>query len=255
VGILLVLVVVAAMIAFLRKKEFQITDVTVVGAQAMDASEVVSVVKASLAGNRLAVIPRSNTLLLSKISLRSEILAALPVLSDASIQFKGRNTLKVSVVEKDPEYVWCEGEVCYFVDEQGVLYGEAPVFSDGVYIILSRGNVDAAHPAGMSYLPREDMSMLGRIVKQLEQYPAHVLGVDVRKDGDVALRIDSLKGVSVNSQAFILVAKTDTVQSVNDALNLIMGDKGFVDTLKAKGEKLEYVDLRFPGKIYYKFAS
>ena len=255
VGILLALVVVAGLIAFLRKKEFQVTEVKVLGAQSIDASDVASVVQASLAGNRWVVIPRSNALLISKMSLRSDLLAKVPTLADASIQFQGKNTLVVTVVEKDPRYVWCDGQTCFFVDNQGVLYADAPFFSDGVYVILSRGGVDIAHPAGASYLPPEGMRALEQILEHLKQYPVQVLGVDIRPDGDMAIRMNSLKGVVVNPQAFILVTKTDTVQTIHDALNLIMGDKGFVDTVKIKGDKLEYIDLRFPGKIYYKFSA
>lgn len=255
VGILLALVVVAGLIAFLRKKEFQVTEVKVLGAQSIDASDVASVVKASLAGNRWVVIPCSNALLVSKMSLRSELLTKVPTLADASIQFQGKNTLVVTIVEKDPRYVWCDGETCFFVDNQGVLYADAPFFSDGVYVIFSRGGVDMTHPAGTSYLPPEGMRALEQILEHLKQYPVQVLGVDVRPDGDMAIRMNSLKGVAVNPQAFILVTKTDTVQTIHDALNLIMGDKGFVDTLKLKGDKLEYIDLRFPGKIYYKFSA
>lgn len=255
VGILLALVVVAGLIAFLRKKEFQVTEVKVLGAQSIDGSDVASVVKASLAGNRWVVIPCSNALLVSKMSLRSELLTKVPTLADASIQFQGKNTLVVTIVEKDPRYVWCDGETCFFVDNQGVLYADAPFFSDGVYVIFSRGGVDMTHPAGTSYLPPEGMRALEQILEHLKQYPVQVLGVDIRPDGDMAIRMNSLKGVAVNPQAFILVTKTDTVQTIHDALNLIMGDKGFVDTLKLKGDKLEYIDLRFPGKIYYKFSA
>jgi hypothetical protein len=72
---------------------------------------------------------------------------------------------------------------------------------------------------------------------------------------DTALRVTSIKGIPVGSNSNILISDKATESSIVQSIELIVNDKTFSTALMTKGALLEYVDLRFPGKIYYKFTQ
>ncbi len=61
------------------------------------------------------------------------------ILKDINISIKNTNTLEVSLTERKALYTWCgasptsPSDNCYFVDENGYIFDQAPYFSGEVY--------------------------------------------------------------------------------------------------------------------------
>jgi hypothetical protein len=80
-----------------------------------------------------------------------------------------------------------------------------------------------------------------------------VTGITVGEN--IGIHVDSIRGNILGSTTTIIVTPTESAQTVTDALTLLMNDKSFMGNVATKGKLLQYIDIRFPDKIYYKFDT
>lgn len=251
VFLLLVLLVVAGIIAFLRKKEFQISHVSVVGTKSLDSQQILDITNKYLSGHYAVIIPKTNTLLLSKGELSQYILDELPSLSRVTISFVEKNSIQVTVNEKKPSYVWCDTK-CYFVDDTGMIYEESPQFTKGIFTTFSGGTIEG-DPIKKYFISDAQFMKMQEILAVLDQLSFGVLGVKFGED--IIIYINSINGTTLGTQTSILVTPTEPVSDIKGALSLILNDKTFSGNVLSKGSLLQYIDIRFPEKIYYKFDT
>ena len=257
IALLLFLMAIAGGVAFLRKADMQITRVTVTGTRALDPEGIQKAALASVEGNYVWVIPRSNTLLFSKRKLQASLLQEFPGIDSLEISFADRNTIAVAVTEKHADNVWCQSATsCYFIDDTGLIYEPSPVFSDGVYTTFSGSVIQMGDSVIRSrFVSAAAFENVKLIIAKLTAYPVSVLGALFDPTGDVSLRISNLKNYSVSSSSLILVASDTTADTVSQDLDLLLADKSFTNALTARPADLQTIDLRFPQKIYYKFKN
>jgi hypothetical protein len=254
IAFLVLLIVSAGMIAFLRKPAFQIGDIAISGARSLNPEDVRELVLPFIQGNFLAVIPRTNTLLFSKTGMKKFLIDRIPSITDASIDFTNRNLITITITEKKPDSVWCRNTDCYFIDQTGMIYEASPQFSDGVFVTFTGSTIPVGEtPLRARFVPANTFFYLKSIIADLKQYPFSVIGVDLQDTGDIALRIDQVKNVFVNPHTQILITKDTSSKSIIDSMDLLLKNNDFTSMLSTKSNNLQYLDFRFPGKIYYKF--
>ena len=268
VFLLFLLILAGVLVAFFRKAEFQVKNFTVEGVQALDPALVQKVAKDYLVGNYLIVIPRTNVLLVSKTGMERYLMAKIPALESVQVNFSGRTNAHIVVVEKKPDYTWCRGDACYFVDRAGVIYEEAPKFSPGIFISFVGGTLPVGtDPLRARFVTPADFATITDILGVVASYPMHILSVEYmttpslvpggqpENTGDITLAVDQIKDIIVSPTTRLLITKDLSTDSMLQSMDLLLADKAFSDTLAVKGPTLDYIDFRFPGKIYYKFAS
>ncbi len=251
VFLLLILLAIGGIIGFLRKKDFQISQVSVVGTKSLSDQQILDTVHEYLDGSYAIIIPKTNTLLLSKDSLAQHVLNKIPSISNVTISFREKNSIQVSIQEKKPSYIWC-GDSCYFVDENGVIYEESPRYTPGVFLTFS-GGVLEGDPIKQTFISQDLFKKTLNLLDQLENLEIKILGVHYGED--VSLQISSVRKVSIGTQAKIIVGTDESVADVVKALTLLLNDKAFASSIISKGQLLQYIDIRFPDKIYYKFDT
>jgi hypothetical protein len=69
------------------------------------------------------------------------------------------------------------------------------------------------------------------------------------------IQITTIKNNPVGATSKLIITKEGTAQPIIDALGLLLDDKTFMGNVTTKGSTLEYIDARFPDKIYYKFTT
>ncbi len=252
VCLLLVLLILGGIVGFLRKKEFQISKITIIGTQSLDADSILKTAQDYLNGHYAIIIPKTNTLLLSKPELVRYILEQIPSIEKSTVTFKEKNSIEISVTEKKPSYVWC-GTSCYFLDDTGMIYEPSPQFTQGVFITFTGGTVDE-NPIKSHIISEKEFSGTLKILAALDQLAIHVVGVNFENDTTV-VHIDSMRGTVLGPKTQLVLTKDEASQNVFNTLSLLMNDKVFTGILATKGNLLQYIDIRFPDKIYYKFDT
>ena len=220
----------------------QIKDVAVSGAQTLSSGTVETFARDRLSGEYWYVFSKSNIFLYPKQQIAADLIKAYPVLASADVHAVDFHTIAVNLVEREPRALWCtQDERCLFMDENGVAYGEAPTFSEPVYLSYYGTTTGEALPK--QYLTPEQFQSLSALVDALAQ--------KISDSAIVAVDVDTNKDVSVRfANSFTLrFALSDAGGDIFERFSLALTS----EPMKAhKLTDFEYLDLRFGDKLYYK---
>jgi hypothetical protein len=261
-GIIFLFVFALASAAFLSRLDiFTIKTVRVSENGTPNAQAILAIVRQAMKGSYFWLLPKNNAFLYPKKNIEAQVLAAFPRVAEVNTKMDETGTLSVSLREREPAALWCgEGAsvdtpdvgreernatdaICYFVDESGYIFSEAPSFSGTVffkyYTLLSPGK-----PVGQYIMNVETFKKLTNLLdsfRNLGLVPTSL----VREDGDfTAFLEDGAKIIWSGSQDF---------KDVFDNLQLLLSAPDFVDESHKQPLELEYIDLRFGNKIFYKW--
>ncbi len=253
--VFLTLIVVIIMIA--RQDTIQIDEVRVAGVKTFPEQELVSFIEEYLKGTILGVIPRSSSLFFSKKQLQKNIQSRFPIVDLVYVSFVNPHTIGITVRERSPEAVWCFNEtICGFIDRTGVLYGASPRFSDGVYTIFSsRQEKQFSEFIGKKIIEPELMYRFDALFKNLQSENIIISRVEFLEYEDVAFIIDRLFTLYPQKNVALLgTLSQDDVIFLRDVTTGLEHEV-FQKQYRQQPKALEYIDLRFPGKIFYKFSG
>lgn len=236
-------VVCGGVLVALNQPFARISDIQVFGT----TEPIASLVEQMLAGSYFGLIPKSTTLLYPEHDIRSAILTQYPGVAAVSFFRTGFTGLSIRVTNRAPIAAWCGAapltsttsevahEACYFFDASGVLYATTtatvPVNTFRFYEPIR------TQSALMSVLPHAaTLPSLFDFARQLSTFDTMVERIVIR-DSEVDMylasgtRITSVLGEEQQAYAALVSAQS--------SLNLADGS-------------LEYVDVRFGGKVYAK---
>jgi hypothetical protein len=233
----------------LRHERILIAEVSVEGAEVVSVEELEEVIWSALRGNYFLIVPRKNFLFYPRQSIALRLLDEVPRLSRVETNLDTARRLEVRVSERVPFALYCENvkeltapKGCYFLDEEGFIFAEAPLFSGAVYFIYSLEEpLDG--PVGRHIMEEEEFRELGEFISSFNE-----LGIKTRlyrggKDdrvlvmpgsGEIIWRTrDGFKTPFDNLVAFL---STDAIKA----------ERNFI-------ERVRYIDLRFSNKVFYRF--
>ncbi len=210
------------------------------------APEAVEKVVSDMLGEPIAFsLQKVNLLLFSPKEAEERILAAFPRLraADVSRKFLSRE-IEVRVSEREPAGVACdEQRVCFYFDEGGVLFAEAPLIT------------------GAAMLTVKETSLAGVSLPQA-QYPAEKLAFMTRFKEDAreraGLTIDSfsltnkfgdMEATVVEGFRILFTTEQDSAKQAQILKNLL------AEEIKEQAARLDYIDLRVENRAYYKLEE
>lgn len=201
----------------------------------------------AMEGSYFGLVPRDSTIFLPKSAIRRALLADHPEIAAVSLSHQGLETLRLRATERTAVALWCGlsptpgvEEYCYFFDPNGYVFAAAEAASTtptlnsfAVYVPLRgsteeplRATLESAQifPAAFDFARR--LGTMGAPVEKI-----------VIRDGEVDDYV--LSGTRVT---YVLGREQDAMTALVSArsnLNLTDGS-------------IEYIDLRFDGKVYVK---
>jgi hypothetical protein len=246
-SILAILVLVGA-VFFLRLRAIQVDTVLVKGNEVVDGTDVSNFVLESLQGKYAWVIPRSNILLVSPSKIEQAVAGHFTRIKSVHVARTSPHTLSIEISEYSTAYLWCErADNCYAMDAIGVVYDEAPYYSGAPYPRIYKGPLK---PLPFSPLAPSELALLGEETEDLAQ-----LSITPQ-----AYYFDSPRTMRIafsHNEKLATIYVDPTVPPEESFEKLYTGLR--TDPLKSKFESqketLHYIDLRYEGKVIYKFAS
>lgn len=246
-GVLAVFLILGAFtgaVALSRVDSLSVVAVNVRGASTVPVSDIESLVRDELSGNRLFLFPRSNIALYPKREIAAAVSALSPRIRSVSVARDDARAIGITVAERTPHALWCGNspavaEPCYFLDETGVIFAESPEFSGDVFFRYF-GPVEGG-PAGAAFLPGEfpELDFFTRSVQEAE---VKAVSLSVLDGPDAEL--------TLSDGTRILFNRTHDLSGVLQNLSSVLG----ADIFRSQGAlALDYVDLRFGNKVFYKF--
>lgn len=223
-----------------RSDILAVSDVTVEGAVAVDPDSVKQKVKEELAGNFFGLFSRANVALFPKSIIKEKILSEFPRIKEIAIRREGLSAVAVLLEERTPFGVWCSEEAsknCFLLDEEGLIFDTASSEQGKGYLVFY-GTVKG-DPIRQYYLPGRFTEIIQFLfgVKTTGLVPK---SLSVKDENDAELRLE-------NGEK-LLFALNQNFSELLENLETVYREAGLSDT----GKRIDYIDLRFGNKIFYK---
>jgi hypothetical protein len=239
-GLILLLILVGFFIWLTWQPSLRIQNVT------MSDTRLLEVVQHELTGSYAGIVPRNSLFFIPDHAIRAALVEADPGLEAVSISRKGLTGLSVSLHQRVAVAKWCglkktEGvpEYCYLFDTIGYLYAAADVASSSPlnsFVLYDPLKGNTQEPLRATLLDAAHMPDLFDFARKINSLGSPVLTITIQGDqADLVLR-------SVTHITYVLGSEEQAyvdITSAKENINLTNGS-------------LEYVDVRFPGKVYLK---
>lgn len=235
-----------------HRKEVRITRAYLSGGVLLTEEEVEQKTLEYMSGSYFWIFPKNNTFLFPKDKLQDYLKENFKRIDTIVIKKKSLNSLSITITERKPFAVWCKGlpektgeevEECFFMDQNSTIFSGAPNFSGDAYFKYY-GQIDGDIPIGKEYIASTtkflDISDFVSNVKSLSLKPQYIIekGNDdfsLVLSGGGQIFFDTKVSLYTVAQNLSSLLKTDALVGL-DRNNL----------------PVEYIDLRFGNKLFYK---
>ena len=210
-----------------------------------------------LKGSYLWLFPKNNAFLYPNKSLEEYLASQFKRIETINIHLKDFRTLSIEITERKLFALWCDNatqqskaslmedgsttEKCYFMDNMGTIFAEAPNFSGDAYFKYY-GLVSPDNPIGKEYLASStqfvDIAKFVDTVRGLSLRPLYIVGKD---NGQFVLTLVSSGEIYFDTK--------EQMSKVGENLKALLRTPAFANL---KNLNIDYIDLRFGNKLYYK---
>ncbi len=266
IGIFLGFLLVACFVFVMRMDFVKIQDVRIMGNVSMKTEDLKSALDQMISGNYLYFFPKNNILIFPKVEILSVLAKKFPRIDTLGVSIE-KNILVVSMTERKPYALWCGDsfaqsiDPCFFVDSQGFVFSQAPQLNGSSYFKLY-----GATPAVQDASSTEDILPDGN-----EPTPAWQF-ISEKEYADVQNFINDTKNLGLELSALELSDYgTYKFQIKNNGLLMANRNMPLSDTIgnlkaglsndifwiknKKNLSQLEYIDMRYGNKIFYKLSG
>lgn len=220
----------------------RITSVEVEGSKTVASSTLEAYTKEKIRGAYVWLFARNNIFLYPRAGISQGLLDSYPSLRAADVHAKNFHTISVSVIEREPVALWCD-ESCFYLDETGLVYGQAPTYSSPIFVTYKGALASSTAVLPKQYLTQPQFQSLFALVGALAQKEPDdlVREVVVDSSGDVRAYFQN---------DFLLIWNIkDDGGDVFERFTLALESGPF------SGKSIsdfQYLDLRWGERLYYK---
>ena len=246
IALVIVFIIAGGLIYLLWRPEIRITSVDASGSEY--ATSIQKIAADKLSGTYWGIFPRNSFFLYPERSIRAAILEAHPGVSSVSISRSGFDSITIGTSERVAAFHWCgspesPSTSCYQADAEGFVFAPAPFESASstsptlrVYATLVSESDSADYPLRTNVVGAEQIPDILRFSRAIKS-----LGIPVHS---IAIRGD---------EADLFVPhETRVTYVIGHEEEAAKGASAAFPNLNLMDGSLEYVDLRFDGKVYLK---
>ena len=241
-----------------RIDEVNIKTVSIIGNSAVTKVQLEAVVEEQLRGTYALLFPRSNILLFPRNSITAGVLNSFDRIFDAEIVVEDLQTIKLIVRERQPFALYCGDTFidtheilghCYFLDEKGFIFAKAPDFTGNIFFkyfgkTVTQANGDPRGSQGLEYMPQDIFYEITLFLESFDELKMEPSSFTRLNEDDFEIRF--------KDGSYILFGAEQNLASVLDNLQSVFESEVF---LEREDVQLDYMDLRFGNKIFYKFVD
>ena len=240
--------IVGALSYVAHRDAFRIQQIVIEGGEVVDEEGLIALMKAELSGKYLFLFPKDNAFMYSRRGLEATALESFKRLATVQVETRGLQNVVLVVSERIPHALWCgenrpEGDLtvqCYFMDADGYIYTEAPAFTGDVYLRFY-GPLTSGEPIGQLYLPSSRFQEFQTLFADLGGKGVQVAEFVLVGEGSYEMYLED--GTKV------LFSDGQSLARIFDNLLSVLSSKELQDRELLN---LEYIDLRFGNKVYFK---
>jgi hypothetical protein len=244
---------------FIRQRSVQIYTITVSGNEIIDSGTVVSLTQKTLSGKYLHLFPRTSIFFYPKNELHENLKKEFPRFETINISLVNKNNLSIVVTEEKGIALWCGKDAelldmkaqCYFTDTEGKIIDRAPYYSGNVYLRFfgKKSMVSETNPLGQNFVDEDSFFKLSAFARGVQTLGFQIKAIRITEGEDIFFVLD-LNGTDT---AFVQFRSSDNYEILFSNLQTALSKTELSKQLASKKSNLQYFDLRFKNKVYYKF--
>lgn len=263
-GVFLFLFILAVLVFAGQAESLNIDTIEIIGNKTISAGVIEEKIREELAGKYLWLFPKTNSFIYPKSKVVDRVQKDFPLIKDVNATLKNSRTLSVSFSERTPAHIWCGGDLpavddswenreCYFMDDSGYIFDEAPYFSGDVYFRFF-GKVASVgeNPKGKNFFPEiwPDIISFRKTLMEMDLRPSSLF---MKEDGDIEIYLSS--GTLPPASPKLLLKQSADFESVAENLQAALSTDPLKTDFEKKYSSLLYLDLRFGNKVFFKFTE
>lgn len=254
------------LLALVRAERFRIGSIDISGAETVSADEVRDAVRTVLAEAHNFIVPGDFIPLVNNDEIIRRLRKQFPRLRAVRIAPSSGRTLAVVVEERELWAILCTGGAdetagtasstppspspinnelssppCAYVDREGFAYGVAPQLAGSLILKITTDAADI--PLGASAL---EAKLIDRIIFLADHLPA-TIGEPIT-DISFSVNVPSELGARAASGFWMRFKRDDEGERALAVLARILRDE-----IKSRRKQVDYIDLRFGNKVFYKY--
>jgi len=246
--VFVILIVFIFFLSFLSKNNFlRIKQIKITGNNIIEKNELKEIIDINLSNNYYHLFSKRNILIYPKQSIQKDILKKFPRIKDTNLNLDLPNLLNINITERVPYVLWCKDTAtssCFFADENGYIFSRRDgVVEENFFKYCTNLEVKLSDAQIITNNIFDSNSF-----NEIDSFVNFVKG----------LNLDPYKFVEVGNKYEIYFAKNSKIifdknQNIKETINnlqSVLNMEEFTDIEEVK--KLEYIDLRFGNKVFYK---
>jgi hypothetical protein len=249
-------VAIVGLLSWLSFNEYiSISSIEVEGNSVLTKGEIIALAQARLDGEYFFLFSRRNTILYPRAGIKEAILSAHKRVHEVEVRTTGFTSAKIILKERSPYALWCEGrtvdgisgEHCYFLDTDGYIYANAPDFTGNAFFkYFGALSLEDKSVIGSQFLAAREFKALDAIRLSFSDF--HPLGKAV------ALRVLPGEDAELSFESggkLLFLRKGKPVELLANVKSIFESD-----VFEGRNvDFLDYIDLRFGNKVYFKFRD
>ncbi len=258
--LILFISIIGASSFFSFNKNFTINKIIVTGTSIINPADIISSVNKELSGKYYGLYSRANSFIYPQKEIYNNLITNFSRIKEISITKINFNTLQINIKERLASYLYCGsiipdiksqlGEDCYFINDDGYIFGKAPYFSGNVYFKYYVKINNESNPIGQNIFEINQFHKLTYFIKGITNLGFKPIYLVINKDG-----IDSLYLAHKTDETTpkIIFDTNNNLVNILSNLTTAMTKIEFTKAIKSEYNTLLYIDLRFKDKVLYKF--
>ena len=231
----------------LLSPRFQFGLATLSGNTSISSEDITRAADRFLSGRAAWLFPRSSVLLFRPDVLEAHILKEFPRLATAEVSRSFSRELALRVSERSLWGLYCKNSQrdCYYIAEDGVLVMEAPQLTgSAIFRIMDQRTKAAFYILGDAVMSESDAAFLRNAADVLRNtYRTAVREVVLGREFQDQTELATSEGW------YVLFDERTNKERALENLELVL-NQHITDR-----SDLEYVDIRFEGKVFYKRSN
>ena len=221
-----------------------IQHIEVEGADAVKPEIVRALVESELYESEQRFISAANIFLYPQGRLEAAVLEKFPRIRAVHVSRQSLLATAITVVveERTPYGIWCFETSCFEMDDEGQLFAPAPSTSPEVAYTFRGGVAASSSPIGEQFMPG-NFPHVRLLLERLGQGGFSPTSITLEEAND--LRLNLANGYALR------VAVGSNVDETIENLKLVLSS----EALRGKEDELEYIDLRFGNRVYYRLIG
>lgn len=248
------LMVLIILIFALHLSVLRIGSIKISGTGSADIGDIEKVIKDSIEGNYIYVIPKSSFLFYPKSEIKSSLSSKYPEFRSIEMNIKGLSTLIVSLDERKPAVIVCEGFKddedtgdCYYADSTGFVYGRIATSTDTNYFKYYINSNSTTTIMGNAFTENSKFLELQKFVKNVINSGIKVDGILISDDNSYEMYIENI------DKSDATVYFDDRTPFDKTFSNLVVFWKNSLNKKIGLNviPNFDYINLRFGNNVFY----